>query len=446
MTDFSNDIKRYLGGEMTPAERHALEKKALSDPFLAEALEGSELLSKDDFSININTLNSLIDQRINQNTGSISVWTWGLRLAAGLLLISISTYIAWNFVGDKTETPQLSNAEIKETEPTSASTMDSAVINTTKDQLALAEKPRVSEPEKSPKSMAEEPVVLTEELAMQGETSTAEDAEEVSKPAPLNESKSVAGGVSTEAAAEPTIATEAKKEVAILDDVTRKDKTAERSSKKTDAKQSVTARDSQSSTTIKGKVVSAEDGSPLPGVNVVIKGTTIGTVTDITGNYTLENASPTSTLVYSFIGLQSTEVQVGERKSVDVEMNLDVTQLSEVVVTGYGYSEKSETVPTVDLAHPTIGTRAYKKYLEENLLYPQLALDNKIEGRVTVEFFVEPDGSLRDFTIIKGIGSGCEEELIRLIKFGPTWTPTKKDEVAIRDKARVRLKFDLPKD
>lgn len=441
MTDFSNDIKRYLGGEMTPAERHALEKKALSDSFLADALEGSEQISKDDFSSDISTLNSLIDQRVHQNSGGISVWTWGLRLAAGLLLIIITTFTIWNFVGEAPETPQLSNAEIKETEPAKASTMDSTAMNTTKDQLALAEKPQVREPAKSAKSLIEEPVVLSEELTVEAEAMPAEDIEEVSKPAPLSEPKSVAGAVTKEVAAEPIVAAEAKKEVTALDDATRNERMTERTAKK-----SISARDSQSATVINGKVVSAEDGSPLPGVNVVIKGTTIGTVTDITGNYTLENTSPSSTLVYSFIGLQSKEVPLGERKIVDVEMNLDMTQLSEVVVTGYGYSEKSETVPTVDLAHPTIGTRAYKKYLEENLLYPQLALDNKVEGRVTVEFFVEPDGSVRDFTIIKGIGSGCEEELIRLIRSGPSWIPTKKDEVAIRDKARVRLKFDLPKD
>jgi hypothetical protein len=213
-------------------------------------------------------------------------------------------------------------------------------MSNSKDHLALAEKPRVSEPEKSAKSLIEEPVVLSEELTVEAEAMPAEDIEEVSKPAPISEPKSVAGAVTKEVAAEPIVAAEAKKEVTALDDVTRNERMTEHTAKK-----SISARDSQSATVINGKVVSAEDGSPLPGVNVVIKGTTIGTVTDITGNYTLENTSPSSTLVYSFIGLQSMEVAVGERKNVDVEMNLDVTQLSEVVVTGYGYSENSETVP-----------------------------------------------------------------------------------------------------
>jgi TonB family protein len=196
---------------------------------------------------------------------------------------------------------------------------------------------------------------------------------------------------------------------------------------------------------IRGKVTSSEDGSQLPGVNVIVKGTTIGTVTNIEGAYEVEVSIPNPTLVYSFIGLQSKEVVANERSEIDVQLNTDMAQLSEVVVTGYGTSNREVYSPTVDLAHPEIGYRDYKKYLEENIHYPQQALTNKIEGRVTIEFFVEPNGSLSDFQIIRGIGYGCEEELTRLIKEGPSWVPTKKDNAPVRDKARVRLKFTLPK-
>ncbi len=87
---------------------------------------------------------------------------------------------------------------------------------------------------------------------------------------------------------------------------------------------------------ITGKVTSAEDGSALPGVNVVVKGTTNGTVTDADGKYSLSVPSSSSSLIFSFIGLKSAEVPVGERSVVDVQLALDVTQLSEIVVTGSG--------------------------------------------------------------------------------------------------------------
>jgi TonB-linked SusC/RagA family outer membrane protein len=84
--------------------------------------------------------------------------------------------------------------------------------------------------------------------------------------------------------------------------------------------------------TVSGRVTSSDDGSPLPGVNVVVKGTTSGTVTNADGNFTLM-APGNGTLVFTFIGLESQEVPINDRTTVDVIMAQDVQQLSEVVVT-----------------------------------------------------------------------------------------------------------------
>lgn len=85
--------------------------------------------------------------------------------------------------------------------------------------------------------------------------------------------------------------------------------------------------------TVSGKVTSAEDGGALPGVNVVLKGTSNGTVTDAEGNYKLSVPSTGGTLVFSFIGYGSQEVDIGERSVVDLGLTSDVEQLTEVVVT-----------------------------------------------------------------------------------------------------------------
>ncbi|MBL7845977.1 MAG: SusC/RagA family TonB-linked outer membrane protein [Cyclobacteriaceae bacterium] len=85
--------------------------------------------------------------------------------------------------------------------------------------------------------------------------------------------------------------------------------------------------------TISGKVTSAEDGGGLPGVNVVLKGTSNGTVTDADGNYKLSVPSTGGTLVFSFIGYATQEVAIGERSVVDAGLASDVQQLTEVVVT-----------------------------------------------------------------------------------------------------------------
>jgi TonB-linked SusC/RagA family outer membrane protein len=96
--------------------------------------------------------------------------------------------------------------------------------------------------------------------------------------------------------------------------------------------------------TITGKVTSVDDGSALPGVNVVVKGTTNGAVTDSDGNYTLVVPSADATLVYSFIGLETQEVNAGARTVVDIRMATDVTQLSEVVVTALGIDREKASL------------------------------------------------------------------------------------------------------
>jgi TonB-linked SusC/RagA family outer membrane protein len=88
--------------------------------------------------------------------------------------------------------------------------------------------------------------------------------------------------------------------------------------------------------TLSGRVTSAEDGSGLPGVNVLLKGTTNGTVSDTEGKFSLNVPATGGTLVFTFIGLLSQEIEIGERTSVDVQMASDIHQLSEVVVTALG--------------------------------------------------------------------------------------------------------------
>ena len=94
--------------------------------------------------------------------------------------------------------------------------------------------------------------------------------------------------------------------------------------------------------TISGKVTSAEDGSAVPGVNVVVKGTTTGSVTDIDGNYKFSIPSEGGILIFSFIGLETLEIEIGSRSVIDVSMAGDVEQLEEIVVTGYGTTLKTE--------------------------------------------------------------------------------------------------------
>nr|WP_228443814.1 TonB-dependent receptor [Microscilla sp. PRE1] len=98
---------------------------------------------------------------------------------------------------------------------------------------------------------------------------------------------------------------------------------------------------------VTGTVTDADDGSGLPGVSVVVNGTAQGTVTDIEGNYTLSVQSEDATLVFSFVGYLTQNVQLNGRSSVDVSLKLDIQQLDEVVVVGYGVQKKKEVTGAV---------------------------------------------------------------------------------------------------
>ncbi|SFC19300.1 TonB-linked outer membrane protein, SusC/RagA family [Flexibacter flexilis DSM 6793] len=96
--------------------------------------------------------------------------------------------------------------------------------------------------------------------------------------------------------------------------------------------------------TVTGKVTSALDGSPLPGVNVVVKGTTQGVISDVDGKYSIEVPSVGGTLVFSFVGMNTSEVAVGDNATINLAMETDIAQLSEVVVTALGIEREKRSV------------------------------------------------------------------------------------------------------
>ncbi|HTH54537.1 MAG TPA: von Willebrand factor type A domain-containing protein [Cyclobacteriaceae bacterium] len=96
------------------------------------------------------------------------------------------------------------------------------------------------------------------------------------------------------------------------------------------------------SRTIVGKVTSVNDGTALPGVNVLLKGTSEGTVTDSQGNYVISVPDQGGRLIFSFIGLKTKEVSIGSKNRIDVSLENDVAELTEVPVVAYGIARNSK--------------------------------------------------------------------------------------------------------
>ena len=95
-------------------------------------------------------------------------------------------------------------------------------------------------------------------------------------------------------------------------------------------------------------IVSDDIGQPLPGVTVVVKGTTIGTVTNAEGSYTLKNVPGDAVLVFSFIGMKSQEAEVTNRTLINITLHADVIGLEEVVAIGYGVAKKSDLTGAIN--------------------------------------------------------------------------------------------------
>lgn len=98
---------------------------------------------------------------------------------------------------------------------------------------------------------------------------------------------------------------------------------------------------------VTGKVTSQDDGSGVPGVNVLVTGTTKGTATDADGNYSLELTPAETSLTFTFIGFKSVTVEVGDRTVVDVTLESDVTSLEEIVVVGYGVQREKDLTSAI---------------------------------------------------------------------------------------------------
>jgi TonB-dependent SusC/RagA subfamily outer membrane receptor len=121
---------------------------------------------------------------------------------------------------------------------------------------------------------------------------------------------------------------------------------------------------------VTGTVTSGEDGLPIPGASVVVKGTTTGTATDLDGNYSLNVPQGSNVLVYSFVGSETQEVNIGNRSQVNVVLQPDTRSLEEVIVTGYGTQPKREVTGAVS---------SVKGELIENL--PMQSFDRALQGR-----------------------------------------------------------------
>lgn len=199
-------------------------------------------------------------------------------------------------------------------------------------------------------------------------------------------------------------------------------------------KQSTANAASKQQVTLKGKIVDSNN-EPLIGVSVVQKGTNNGTITDIDGNYQLNVDAENAPLTAYYVGYEKIDIPDPQNTKV-VAMKENTSALDEVVVTGYGVSKKSmvtgaavsvnskdmsKSKPATIKPEPIAGMKEYRKYIEQNLTHPVDVLCKQNKGKVVLEFTVGIDGIPSDIKVIKSLCPAFDREAIRLLQSGPKW-------------------------
>lgn len=181
---------------------------------------------------------------------------------------------------------------------------------------------------------------------------------------------------------------------------------------------------------VKGTVTDAKDGTPLPGVSIVVKGTLTGTVTDMNGKYTITVPAGYNDLIFSFIGMLTREVQIEGRAIIDVVMEDDVVGLDEVVVTALGISREKKSLgySTQEVAGEDINVVKGNNFVN--------SLSGKISG-VQVKSSGNMGGSTN--IVIRGSSSLTGNNQALFVVDG---VPISNDNVNSRDQIRGRSGYD----
>lgn len=221
--------------------------------------------------------------------------------------------------------------------------------------------------------------------------------------------------------------------------------------------------------TVTGKVTSSVDGKPLPGAIVMVANTGKGTPTDVQGEFILKNVPKKATISFSFVGFSTTSVpQVGEkaRTTINIAIALSPTDPDELPTMGATGAYKTikpnpampvRTPPSSEtingqvftaVEEPAVfptGIPGLMQYVAHTLRYPAKAKTAGVEGNVLVQFVVLPTGAIGSAKVKKGIGSGCDEEALRVVNQMPRWLPGKQNGKAVATQFVLPIQFALEK-
>lgn len=206
---------------------------------------------------------------------------------------------------------------------------------------------------------------------------------------------------------------------------------------------------------ISGRVVD-EQGKGLAGVSVLIVGSQEGTATGVDGSFSLHNVPENALLQLSIIGYARQTISVEGRTKFSIAMSRKPANIEKVIVVGYAdqsaAKDSLKALPDRSRVFMSVekmpqfpgGHTALMKYLHDHIRYPQEARKQHVQGTVVVSFVVNADGSIRDIsTHNRTLGSGLEEEAIRIVKGMPHWQPGQQNGRPVAVEYNMPIQFVL---
>jgi len=394
-------IEKYLQGKLSPDEMHAIEKAALDDPFLADAIEGLSLSlqsgGRNAMANDMADLRQRLNQRVANDKNKIipifSIRYWWQVAAVVFVLALSGTFTYYIIRGNETEKKSIAQTKEKaiESKIDSVPTAVPGAASPKSDTEVLAPgNPKISEPSRSAevrkKNTGLKTIDKDEHISDSGAVASVEDQSSYKRkePASVPEKETP-----LKAAA-----------IARSDDFEQPPK----------------------QNSFIGKVTD-QHNKPIAAASVELKDKKIAAITDNNGNFKLNIKDTDSTVVakVNSAGYEPAVIDLSKNSSPNIIiLREDKNNLQEVVTTGSSKRRKTDMrQQTAQDAAPLIGWVEYNKYLERNKKAPQDSVG--LRGPVVVSFIVNQKGTLSRFAIEQSLGPGYDEEAIRLIKDGPAW-------------------------
>lgn len=417
---------------MSPREMHQIEKAALDDPFLADAMEGYQMMPAVNIKDDIEELQNRLQEKTSRPEKTSFIW-W--KVAAILLLVLGASTTAWwlNRPGIDSTSLAKNEAAVQKSEIDS-SVKPEALLNITdtgtlEKTSAVKIEPRTTDQlASSEKSTGKAGAVFAKDEQLKKEESIALLDKE--KPAKDNVSEIKAKPLETEITAAIEQPKSAKPSTADEKDDKLREMTMARQQKSASLP-SVSQNTSTPTYYFRG-LVTDEQNKPVPYASVRISQLNNGTYTDVLGRFSIVASDSVLTTDIVSVGYSSKKITLFARTaSTIVRMEPSSTSLSEVVVTKSRKSKETEEADSSDntdvrstlpYAEPTDGWSLFEIYIRNNLRIPVTSGPNSLKGTVIVSFYVDPiNGRLSDLRIEKSLGIPYDKEAIRVLKDGPTW-------------------------